>query len=133
MASQPANQDISVFRRVRSYREDLRHNSILDLAQGHFRRLIMSVPSEEVLVTETRDPATEDLIVTTALDQDRTGLPVVRGLKPVVSLAEAVEGISGLNFPIRMPGHRDVFLEKSDASKTDDLHQDLRDVKDLSL
>jgi len=90
--------------------------------------LIMSVPSEEVLVTETRDATTAGLLVTTALDQDRSGLPIVRELRPVTTLEEAVEGITGLNFPVRMPGIRDVFLEKSDANLEDDLHQDLRDV-----
>jgi len=90
--------------------------------------LIMSVPSEEVLVTETRDSATADLLVTTALDTNRSGLPIVRELRPITTLAEAVEGISGLNFPVRFPGIRDVFLEKADASVEDDLHQELRDV-----
>lgn len=126
MASQPLNADILVKMRVRSYRQDLRHNSILDLAAGHFRQLVMSVPSNEVLVTETRDAATADLLVTTSLDLNRTGLPVVRGLKPVVSLADAVAGLTDMDFPVRMPGHRDVFLQKSDAAVADDLHAELR-------
>jgi len=128
MASQPANTDIRVHRRVRSYRQDLRHTSVLQLT-GDISTLIMSVPSEEVLVTETRDGSTAGLLVTTALDADRAGLPVVRELRPVTTFEEAAEGISGLNFPIRMPGIRDVFLEKADAFVEDDLHQDLRDVK----
>jgi len=127
MASQPANAEILVARRVRSYRQDLRHNSVKDLAQGHFRQLVMSVPSEEVLVTETRDGT--GTLVTTAIDDNRQGLPVVVGLRPVTTLEEAAEGIEGLAFPIRLPGHRDVFLGKADASVADDLHQDLRDVK----
>jgi len=121
MASQPANAEILVARRVRSYRQDLRHNSVKDLAQGHFRQLVMSVPSQAVLGTGT--------LVTTAIDDNRQGLPVVVGLRPVTTLEEAAEGIEGLAFPIRLPGHRDVFLGKADASVADDLHQDLRDVK----
>ncbi len=129
MASQPSNVDIRVHRRVRSYRQDLRHNAILSMAQGHMRELVMSVPSEEVLVSETRDSASAGALVTTAVDQNRLGLPVVRELRPVTTLEEAAEDITGLNFPIRMPGHRDVFLEKADATVADDLHKNLRDVK----
>lgn len=125
MASQPTNADISVARRVRSYRQDLRHNTILDMAQGHMRELVMSVPGEEDLVTETRAGVE---LVTTAVG-GRLGLPVVRELRPVTTLEEAVESMSNMDFPVRMPGHRDVFLNKSSANLEDDLHQDLRDVK----
>ena len=123
MASQPSNTDIRIHRRVRSYRQDLRHNPVLGRT-GRIRGLVMSVPGEEDLMTETRDGAA---IVTTAVG-GRLGLPIVRELRPVTSLEEAAESVADLNFPVRMPGHRDVFLEKADDSVTDDLHQDLRDV-----
>jgi len=78
--------------------------------------LVMSVPSREILVDETRDSETSDAF--------RFGHPVVRHLRPQLSLAGAVSGISDLAFPVRIG--RDVFLEKTDAAKTDDLHNDLR-------
>lgn len=118
MASQPANSTIRVHRRVRAYRQDLRHNSIKDLTM-RMRPLIMSVPGEQVLVTETRDAVVSDAF--------RSGHPVVRYLREVTTFEEAAEGISGLNFPVKIG--RDKFLEKSTANVADDLHQDLRDVE----
>lgn len=127
MASQPANVEISVKNRVRSYRQDLRHNSVFDLV-NHLRPLVMSVPSEETLDLTVRVDDVDDDVVTTALLEGRgSGLPVVRGLRPVTTLAEAVASIPNLDFPVRIG--RDVFLNKADGSLTEDLHQDLRDVK----
>lgn len=126
MASQPANVEIGVKRRVRSYRQGLRHNNIHGLV-NRLRPLVMSVPSEETLDLTVRAADLDDDIVTTALLEGRgSGLPVVRGLAPVVTLAEAVAGVPDLEFPVRIG--QDVFLNKADGSLTDDLHQDLRDV-----
>jgi hypothetical protein len=87
----------------------------------------MSVPSEETLDLTVRSADTDDDVVTTALLEGRgSGLPVVRGLAPVKTLQEAVQGVTGLDFPVRIG--QDVFLNKSDANLTDDLHQNLRDV-----
>jgi hypothetical protein len=127
MASQPANVEISVKRRVRSYRQNLRHNNIHGLV-NRLRPLVMSVPSEETLDMTYRATDVDDDVVTTALLEGRgSGLPVVRGLKPVTTLAEAVAGVPNLEFPVRIG--QDVFLHKADGSETEDLHQDLRDVK----
>jgi len=127
MASQPSNVEISVKRRVRSYRQGLRHNNIHGLV-NRLRPLVMSVPSEETLDLTLRVTDVDDDVVTTALLEGRgSGLPVVRGLGPVTTLAEAVTGIPNLAFPVRIG--QDVFLEKADGSETEDLHQDLRDVK----
>jgi hypothetical protein len=88
----------------------------------------MSVPSEETLDLTVRVTDPDDDIVTTALLEGRgSGLPVVRGLAPVTTLAEAVAGVADLDFPVRIG--QDLFLNKSDAAVTDDLHQNLRDVK----
>lgn len=126
MASQPANVEIAVKRRVRSYRQNLRHNNIHGLV-NRLRPLVMSVPSEETLDLTVRADDTDDDVVTTALLEGRgSGLAVVRGLKPVTTLAEAVAGVPDLEFPVRIG--QDVFLNKADGSETDDLHQDLRDV-----
>lgn len=126
MASQPANVEISVKRRVRSYRQNLRHNNIHGLV-NRLRTLVMSVPSEETLDLTVRVTDVDDDIVTTALLAGRgSGLPIVRGLAPVITLAEAVAGVASLEFPVRIG--QDVFLNKADGSLTDDLHQNLRDV-----
>ncbi|MHA2231327.1 MAG: hypothetical protein ACXAB4_02435 [Candidatus Hodarchaeales archaeon] len=127
MASQPANVEILVKRRVRSYRQNLRHNNVHALV-NRLRPLVMSVPSEETLDLTVRVADPDDDIVTTALLEGRgSGLPVVRGLAPVTTLAEAVAGVADLDFPVRIG--QDLFLNKSDAAVTDDLHQNLRDVK----
>ena len=126
MASQPANGEISVKRRVRSYRQGLRHNNIHGLV-NRLRPLVMSVPGEETLDLTIRATDADADIVTTALLEGRgTGLPVVRGLAPVTTLAAAVAGVPNLDFPVRIG--QDMFLEKADGSETEDLHQNLRDV-----
>ena len=127
MASQPANVEILVKRRVRSYRQNIRHNNIHGLV-NRLRPLVMSIPSEETLDFTVRAADLDDDIVTTALLEGRgSGLPVVRGLAPVTTLAEAVAAVSNLDFPVRIG--QDLFLNKADANVTDDLHQNLRDVK----
>ena len=127
MASQPANVEILVKRRVRSYRQNIRHNNIHGLV-NRLRPLVMSIPSEETLDFTVRAADLDDDIVTTALLEGRgSGLPVVRGLAPVTTLAEAVAAMTNLDFPVRIG--QDLFLNKADANVTDDLHQNLRDVK----
>lgn len=148
MASQPANSLISVRYMVRSYRQDLRHEAVLALLGfPGLRPAVMSIPGglktnggtyeagtvqkDETLISETRDNGTDISVVTTALlgarlDEEDSGLPVVRFLKPVVTLAQAVAGISHLAMPLRLG--RDVFLFKQDAFNTEDIQQDLRNV-----
>jgi len=123
MASQPANVDIKVHRRVRSYRQMIRHNNVKAMC-NRMRPLIMSVPSRETQILSTFDGDAN--IVQTNLTSNRRGLPIVRYLRPVVPFETAAENIAGLNFPVVING--DKFLEKSDANVADDLHQDLRDV-----
>lgn len=123
MASQPANASISVFRRVRSERQMIRHNNVKAMC-NRMRPLVMVTPGRETQVLSTFDG--DSNVVTTALTSDRRGLPIVRYLRPAVPFATAAENISGLNFPVVVSG--DSFLEKSSANVTDDLHQNLRDV-----
>lgn len=147
MASQPANALINVRYMVRAYRQDLRHEAILALLGfPGMRPAVMSIPGgvktnggtfaagtvqkSEILVSETRD-TDDEAVVTTALlgarlDGDDSGLPIVRFLKPVVTLAQAVAGIPHLAMPLRLG--RDVFLFKKDAFLTEDIQQDLRNV-----
>ena len=121
MASQPANTDILVHRRIRAQTDNLRHTTVKEVINP-FTPKVMSVPSREIMVFENRDGS----LRTGAF---RFGFPVTVERRDKTTLATAIAGISGLNFPIRFPGvQRDVFLEKDDANVADDLHQDLRDV-----
>tara|TARA_R100001244_G_scaffold25113_2_gene25492 strand:+ start:136380 stop:136793 length:414 start_codon:yes stop_codon:yes gene_type:complete len=123
---QPANVDILVKRRVRSYRQNLRHANVHGLV-NRLRGQVMSIPARETLDLTYRAVDANSDVVTTALQEGRgTGLPIVRGLKPVVSLPEAVAGIGSLDFPVVIG--QDRFLNKADGALNDDLHQDTRDV-----
>lgn len=125
MASQPANTDISVKYTVRSYRQDLRHNSVHAMV-NRMRPLVMSVPAEETLEVTVRSTDTDDDVVTTALLEGRgSGLPLVRELRPVVTLADAVAGLTDIEL-VRIGA--DVFIQKSDGNETDDLHEEVRDL-----
>lgn len=125
--SQPANVDILVKHRVRSYRQALRQESVHALI-GRQRPQVMSVPGEETLGSVTRSADSDDDVVTTSLLAGRgSGLPVVRGLAPVTTLAEAAAGMTALDFPVTIG--QDRLLQKADANVRDDLHRDLRDVK----
>jgi len=128
MASQPANTDINVFRRVRAFRQDHRHESVEALIK-HLRPLVMSVPSEEILSgVLTRDTTLADFsaYMGEARHDAGRGFPIVIGLLPQKSYADAQEGITGVDFGFAIG--RDAFLQHAEASlATRDLHSDLRD------
>lgn len=147
MASQPANSLINVRYMIRSYRQDLRHEAVLALLGfPGMRGAVMSIPGGvktnggtfvagtkqkgETLLSETRDTIGTDVVTTALLDArldgNTSGLPLVRYLKPVVTLGAAVAGIAHLAMPLRLG--RDVFLFKTDAFNTDDIQQELRNV-----
>ena len=113
MASQPANADIQIFRNVRSYRKNLRHEAVAALTK-RLRPLIMSVPGHEILVgVLTRDTALQDLgpfcgqarmnpnPVTpyTAI----RGFPIVYGVFDELTFATAVDKMSTDNMEIDFP------------------------------
>lgn len=119
MASQPANTDITVYRRVRAQVEAGRHDPIKLL--GRIRPKVVIVPAEEIRVLETRDN-----VVT---DAWRLGHPVVRYDRSAKSPATVFGNVSGLDFPVRLTNsHRDLFIQKNEDNVTDDLHQDARDA-----
>lgn len=125
MASQPANTTISVARRVRSYRNGLRHNNLKSLV-NRMRPQIMSVPGEETQILRTFDASSDPQVTTSLAVAGNKQLPVVVFLRAEVTLQDAVDGITNLAFPVKIGGDR--FLNKDSTSLTDDLHQDLRDV-----
>lgn len=121
MASQPANAAILVHRRVRSYRQMIRHNNLKAMC-NRMRPLVMSVPSRETQILSTFDGDAN--IVQTNITSNRRGLPIVRYLRPVVPFQTAAENIAGLNFPVVIG--QDKFLEKDDTNVADDIQGDLR-------
>jgi len=119
MAAQPANTDISVLRRVRVVRDNRRHTSIKHLTTP-FDEEIVAVPGEEVLVVEVRDTS----FVTDAF---RFGHPVVVTKRAVCDVGTVYGSVSGLDFPVRLPGNpREVQIQKTLASKADDLYGELQ-------
>ena len=126
MASQPANTDISVFRSVRSYRQDHRHDSVEALTK-RLRPLIMSVPGEELLSgVQNRDTTLSDF--STYMGEARhnatRGFPIVIGLNTTVAFSTAQEGLAGIDFGFTIG--RDKFLANASDSLDGDLHGDLR-------
>lgn len=126
MAAQPANTDISVYRRLRSFRQAHRHESVAALIK-RLRPLVMSVPSEEILVeVKTRDSNTVDLspYMGEARHNATRGFPIVIGLKDQVTFATAQAGLTSIDFAFQI-GH-DKFLANTSAGLSRDLHADAR-------
>lgn len=142
MASQPLNSTISVQQRVRTFRQDVRHESVKSLMSNGFRSHAVSVPGEEILVGQTRETlsAGESPIVTTSLTKGRTlGLAVCRVPESLMTLSELLtatnydydgagsgKAIHTLDYPVRLPGVRDIQFGKKSAYLTTDLHGQVR-------
>lgn len=128
MAAQPLNTEIKVFRNVRSFRQDARHESIAALTK-RLRPLVMSVPGREDLVgVETRDTNVADFspYMGEARFGAGRGFPIVIGLKPQVSFANAQANTAGVDFAFTIG--QDKFLANAEADLGRDLHSDLRAV-----
>lgn len=118
-AAQPANAAISVFRRVRTVRDNRRHTSVKHLTTP-FDQALVAVPGEEIQVLETRDGAFRS-------DAFRYGHPVVVLPRSGCTLAAVYAAVSGLDFPVRMIGNpREVQLQNSDGNQTNDLFGDIK-------
>jgi len=119
--AQPANTTISVDRRLRVFRDNRRHTSIKDLTTP-FQAALVAVPGEEIQVVETRD-------VSFRTDAFRLGHPVVVAPRASCSVADVYAGVSGMDFPVRLPGNpREMQLQKAAASRTDDLYGQTKTV-----
>lgn len=113
-AAQPANTAISVFFRLRSFRDNRRHTSIKHLTTP-FDTALVAVPGEEVQVIEYRNAAFKT-------DAFRFGHPVVVAPRHNCTVADVYAGVSGLDFPVRQIGNpRELQLQKTAAHKADDL------------
>jgi len=116
-AEQPANATIEIFRNVRSYRQDFRHEAVKKLAQSLGRDPVMSVPGREVIVAQTTDGVVSDAW--------RFGHPVVTFPRHFVSLGTALASITDVKL-MRLVGGRDFFLTKETGHNIDDLHAEIR-------
>jgi hypothetical protein len=114
MSAQPANTTISVFRRLRVVRDNRRHTSVKHLTTP-FDSEYVPVPGEEVQVVEHRDAVVSDAF--------RFGHPVTVQPRTNLSLASLYDGVSGLDFPVRLTGNwREVQVQKTAANVSDDLY-----------
>lgn len=128
MAAQPANTDIQVFRRLRSFRQMHRHESVAALIK-RLRPLVMSIPTDEILVeVKSRDTSVADFspYMGEARHNATRGFPIVIGLKDQVSFANAQTNIANIDFAFQI-GH-DKFLQNTVAGLTGDMHQNARNL-----
>jgi len=116
-AEQPANATIEIFRNVRTYRKDLRHESIKVLAPKGGRDLVMSVPAREYLAAQSFDHVVSDAF--------RYGHPVVTFPRGFVSLGDVLTNITNPRL-FRLVGGRDYFFTHSAGNNTADLHAQVR-------
>ncbi len=127
MASQPANTDIQVFRRMRSQREPQRHDSVKNITHK-LRGLILMAPGEEIRTrVVSRDTAVTDFSANMgeARHNAGRGLPVVVGVQANKDF-NTIENLTGIDFPVEI-GH-DKFVQEDSANVGGDLHQDGRDL-----
>lgn len=128
MAAQPLNQEIQVFRNIRSFRQAHRHESVAALIK-RLRPLVMSIPADEILVeVKARDTSVSDMspYMGEARFSANRGFPIVIGLKDQVSFANAQTNIPNVDFGFQIG--QDMFLDNTEAGLSGDLHQDARDL-----
>ncbi len=127
MAAQPLNTAIKIYRNIRSQRAAHRYESVAALTKG-LRPQIMSIPGEENLVgVLTRDSTVSDFspYMGQAAKGNR-GFPVVVGLIPQVSFANAQGNIADVDFSFTIG--QDQFLTNTVDGLDNDLHADARDL-----
>jgi len=135
MAAQPLNQEILVFRNIRSFRQALRQESVAALIK-RLRPLVMSIPADEILVeVKSRDTAVSDMspYMGEARFNAGRGFPIVIGLRGQVSFAEAQTQLAGTppaghNVGFGFQIGQDWFLTNTVAGLSGDLQQDARDL-----
>jgi len=121
MSAQPANSTISVFMNLRSYRRDLRHESLAAICK-RLRPLVMVIPGHEILVgVLTRDTNVKDMssYMGEARFSAGRGFPIVIGALGQVSFAEAQSDLADINFAFQIGTDR--FLTNTAAGLSGDL------------
>lgn len=126
-ASQPLNSEIQVFRRLRTYRQAVRHESVKNITHK-LRPLVFSVPGEEVRTeVKSRDTNVADFssYMGEASASATRGFPVVIGAKEVKDF-KTVERLTGIDFPVEIGA--DKFVQDAPATPGSDLFGELRDA-----
>ena len=126
MSAQPANSSISVFMNLRSYRRDLRHESLAAICK-RLRPLVMTIPGEEILVgVLNRDTGVKDMssYMGEARFNAGRGFPIVIGTFGQTSFAEAQTNLADINFAFQIGSEK--FLSNTAAGLTGDLFGDAR-------
>lgn len=118
-AAQPLNTAIQVFQRVRVVYANPLHRSVKAMLAPWSPRVVPA-PGKETDFTETLDSAFKS-------DAWPNGHRVAVAPLGARCMADVV-AISGMDFPVRLPGNfREVQVQKNAANITDDLHQEIRD------
>ena len=125
MSAQPANTTISIFQRVRVYRDNRRHTSIKDLTTP-FQPQLVAAPGEEINVLEHRNTA---IGAGFRSDAFRYGHPLYVTTRTPATVAQVYAGVAGLDFPVRLPGNfREMQIQNGAAHLSHDLFADVRGV-----
>jgi len=110
-SSQPLNSTITVYRRLRTQRQDERHDSVRSILAPGFRPLAAVVPGEEVKVVRTFNAVVSDRYF--------RGHPVYVSNRAVVDYNNVVTNVSGIEIPFQIG--RDKFVNKDATNVGDDL------------
>ena len=124
-AAQPANTQISVFRRVRAFRQNLRHTSIKHLTTP-WEGFRVAVPGEEVDTVEHRDPTGVNAVGRT--DAFRFGHAVTVAPRYAPTLAQVLAGVPGIKLVALPANPREVQIENTPSHRTDELFQEIAAV-----
>ena len=129
MSAQPLNTEISIFRHARSQRSTRFNTDAIAVFIKRLRSLVMVIPGYEVMCgVLTRDANSKDFspYCGQAAAGANRGFPIVFGILPTVSFANAVMQIDNVNFPYVIG--QDQFLYNTTAGLAGDLYQDLRNL-----
>lgn len=126
MSAQPLNTSITIRRTIRSYRNNIRHESVAALIK-RLRPLIMSIPGHEVLVgVVSRDTTVADFspYMGEARYGASRGFPIVVGLNSQVSFSNAQSNLADVDFAFQIG--QDKFIHNTVVGLSGDLHGDAR-------
>jgi len=129
MSAQPLNTEISIYRAARSQRSTGFNTDAIAVFIKRLRGLVMVIPGYEVMCgVLTRDANSKDFspYCGQAAAGANRGFPIVFGLLPTVSFAEAAMNVDQINFPYVIG--QDQFLYNTTAGLAGDLYANLRNL-----
>lgn len=126
MSAQPLNTEISIYRTVRTQRQDIKHGNIEAITK-RLNPLITVVPGNEVLSgVLTRDTSMKDFspYCGQAAAGATRGFPIVIGLKDTISFKNAQENLADVDFAFQIG--RDKMFRTTTAGLDGDMFADAR-------